>query len=270
MFNSYFLLHVKLFMSIISDSYYFLPCYVLFSVSILFCSLFFSKESLLGMTSYQETVLMAQPGLSSSAPSYKIIPSIILPDYPSSFCKKTSKDQRNVNSPPSSQEEILSQSFPLEHSISKLKDKYCLRPPNMICGYTKIAPQNVSHQILPFSFQSKNPERNVIAVPNFNSNANIGCFRDNLDYTYSFTSLPILNAASPTSDGFRRSHRHSIPGHRLGNYLKFLTELSAKGSSTVHLFSTAVISGSSSAPNLKEMPRLGECNSTYLKCRNGY
>ena len=222
------------------------------------------------MTSYQETVLMAQPGLSSSAPSYKIIPSIILPDYPSSFCKKTSKHQRNVNSPRSSQEKNLSQSFPLEHSISKLKDKYCLRPPNMICGYSKIAPKNVSHQILPFSFQSKIPERNIIAVPNFNSNANIGCFQDNLDYSYSFTSLPILNAASPTSDGFRRSHRHSIPGHRLGNYLKFLTELSAKGSSTVHLFSTAVISGSSSAPNLKEMPRLGECNSKYLKCRNSY
>ena len=74
----------------------------------------------------------------------------------------------------------------------------------------------------------------------------------------SSASLPILIAAQPTKDVFRRSHRHSIPGHRLSNYLKFVNELSAKGSSTAHLFSTAVISGSSSAPNLKEMPRTGE------------
>jgi len=53
-------------------------------------------------------------------------------------------------------------------------------------------------------------------------------------------------------DAFKRAHRHSIPGHRLNNYLKFLNELAAKGSSTAHLFSTAVISGSSSAPNLKD------------------
>ena len=33
---------------------------------------------------------------------------------------------------------------------------------------------------------------------------------------------------------------------------EFLNELAAKGSSTAHLFSTAVISGSSSAPNLKD------------------
>ncbi len=52
-----------------------------------------------------------------------------------------------------------------------------------------------------------------------------------------------------------RLYRHSIPSHRLNNYLKFLHELAAKGSTTAHLFSTAVISGSSSAPNLKEMPQ---------------
>ncbi len=44
-----------------------------------------------------------------------------------------------------------------------------------------------------------------------------------------------------------------IPSHRLSNYLKFLHELAAKGSTTAHLFSTAVISGSASVPNLKEM-----------------
>jgi hypothetical protein len=66
-------------------------------------------------------------------------------------------------------------------------------------------------------------------------------------------SALIVTPSSP--DSFRRAHRHSIPGHRLNNYLKFLNELAAKGSSTAHLFSTAVISGSSSAPNLKEMPQ---------------
>ena len=60
-------------------------------------------------------------------------------------------------------------------------------------------------------------------------------------------------------DAFFRAHRHSIPGHRLTNYLKFLHELAAQGSTIAHLFSTAVISGSSSAPNLqKEMPPQGE------------
>ena len=75
----------------------------------------------------------------------------------------------------------------------------------------------------------------------------------------SSASLPILIAAAqPIKDVFRRSHRHSIPGHRVSNYLKFVNEYSNKGSSTAHLFSTAVISGSSSAPNLKEMPLTGE------------
>merc|ERR1719411_904344 len=55
----------------------------------------------------------------------------------------------------------------------------------------------------------------------------------------------------PFKNAFRRAHRHSIPGHRLNNYLKFLHELK---STTAQLFSTAVISGSSSAPNLQEMP----------------
>ena len=73
-------------------------------------------------------------------------------------------------------------------------------------------------------------------------------------------SVSALIAVPPSTDAFRRAHRHSIPGHRLNNYLKFLNELAAKGSSTAHLFSTAVISGSSSAPNLKEedMPQHGD------------
>lgn len=40
----------------------------------------------------------------------------------------------------------------------------------------------------------------------------------------------------------------------MSNYLKFLHELAAKGPTGARVFSTAVISGSSSAPNLKEMP----------------
>jgi hypothetical protein len=64
---------------------------------------------------------------------------------------------------------------------------------------------------------------------------------------------PTSSASDP--DAFKRSHRHSIPSHRLNNYLKFLNELAAKGSTTALVFSTAVISGSSSAPNLKEMPQ---------------
>jgi len=64
-------------------------------------------------------------------------------------------------------------------------------------------------------------------------------------------SVSALIVAPPSADEFRRAHRHSIPGHRLNNYLKFLHELK---STTAQLFSTAVISGSSSAPNLQEMP----------------
>ncbi len=36
--------------------------------------------------------------------------------------------------------------------------------------------------------------------------------------------------ASVLADALRRSHRHSVPTHRLANYLKFLHELSAKAS----------------------------------------
>eukprot|EP00095_Tigriopus_kingsejongensis_P003820 maker-scaffold278_size225338-snap-gene-1.22 protein:Tk03820 transcript:maker-scaffold278_size225338-snap-gene-1.22-mRNA-1 annotation:"inositol hexakisphosphate and diphosphoinositol-pentakisphosphate kinase-like isoform x8" len=55
-------------------------------------------------------------------------------------------------------------------------------------------------------------------------------------------------------DTFKRNRRRSIPSHRLSNYLKFLNELTLRGSTGARVFSTAVISGSSSAPNLKEMP----------------
>ena len=56
-------------------------------------------------------------------------------------------------------------------------------------------------------------------------------------------SISALIAAPTSADAFRRAHRHSIPGHRLNNYLKFLKELAAKGSSIAYVFSTAVISG---------------------------
>ena len=86
-----------------------------------------------------------------------------------------------------------------------------------------------------------------------------------LEFTNSRNSSPTnsqissLIVAPPSTDAFFRAHRHSIPGHRLTNYLKFLHELAAQGSTIAHLFSTAVISGSSSAPNLqKEMPPQGE------------
>jgi len=55
-------------------------------------------------------------------------------------------------------------------------------------------------------------------------------------------------------DGFRRAHRLSLPGQRMTNYLKFLQELAVRQASGTamasQLFSTAVISGSSSVPNL--------------------
>lgn len=64
-------------------------------------------------------------------------------------------------------------------------------------------------------------------------------------------------------DAFKRSHssshRHSIPSKGQA-YLKFLQELASKGSST-GVFSTAVISGSSSAPNLKDSPQPGDTGS---------
>merc|ERR1719323_2697068 len=69
------------------------------------------------------------------------------------------------------------------------------------------------------------------------------------------SSVPNSGLHADAFNHHKRSHRHSIPSHRLSNYLKFLNELAAKGSSTAQLFSTAVISGSSSAPNLKEMPQ---------------
>jgi len=55
------------------------------------------------------------------------------------------------------------------------------------------------------------------------------------------------------SEGFRRNPRLSMPGQRMTNYLRFLEELAvrqASGSLSSQLFSTAVISGSSSSPNL--------------------
>ncbi|XP_023325521.1 inositol hexakisphosphate and diphosphoinositol-pentakisphosphate kinase [Eurytemora carolleeae] len=52
----------------------------------------------------------------------------------------------------------------------------------------------------------------------------------------------------------KRGHRGSLPGNKMTNYLKFLQELALRqpsNSIASHLFSTAVISGSSSVPNLQ-------------------
>lgn len=53
-------------------------------------------------------------------------------------------------------------------------------------------------------------------------------------------------------EGFHRKHRLSLPGHKMSNYLKFLQELAQRqaGGVASQLFSTAVISGSKSLPNL--------------------
>merc|ERR1719334_1210703 len=56
-------------------------------------------------------------------------------------------------------------------------------------------------------------------------------------------------------DGYKRGHRLSLqPSSKMTNYLKFLQELAIRqasgGSMASQLFSTAVISGSSSVPNL--------------------
>ncbi|XP_037793416.1 inositol hexakisphosphate and diphosphoinositol-pentakisphosphate kinase-like [Penaeus monodon] len=52
-----------------------------------------------------------------------------------------------------------------------------------------------------------------------------------------------------------RRHRHSIPGH-LSSYLSFLTSLQQKAAAivtpAVPVFSTAVISGSTSSPDLRD------------------
>merc|ERR1712106_1032321 len=68
-------------------------------------------------------------------------------------------------------------------------------------------------------------------------------------------SLPVGGKESPTNkDGYRRAHRLSLPSQRMTNYLKFLQELAVRQASGTamasQLFSTAVISGSSSVPNL--------------------
>ena len=108
-----------------------------------------------------------------------------------------------------------------------------------------------------------NPTAAVAAAPMLSNS--LDTYVEILEFTNSRNSSPTnsqissLIVAPPSTDAFFRAHRHSIPGHRLTNYLKFLHELAAQGSTFAHLFSTAVISGSSSAPNLqKEMPPRGE------------
>ena len=101
------------------------------------------------------------------------------------------------------------------------------------------------------------------SVPFCGGAVGLGCGSSSATVNES-ASISALIVTPPSPDSFRRAHRHSIPGHRLNNYLKFLNELAAKGSSTAHLFSTAVISGSSSAPNLKEMPQPREGLGEYM------
>ncbi|XP_066980659.1 inositol hexakisphosphate and diphosphoinositol-pentakisphosphate kinase 2 isoform X31 [Macrobrachium rosenbergii] len=84
-------------------------------------------------------------------------------------------------------------------------------------------------------------------------------------------------ASKPEKESLRR-HRHSIPGH-LSSYLMFLAGLQQKAAATtgpaVPVFSTAVISGSTSAPDLRDnfsaLPFTGknECSlllSSWLVC----
>ncbi|XP_066980654.1 inositol hexakisphosphate and diphosphoinositol-pentakisphosphate kinase 2 isoform X26 [Macrobrachium rosenbergii] len=83
---------------------------------------------------------------------------------------------------------------------------------------------------------------------------------------------------SPLESESLRRHRHSIPGH-LSSYLMFLAGLQQKAAATtgpaVPVFSTAVISGSTSAPDLRDnfsaLPFTGknECSlllSSWLVC----
>jgi len=81
------------------------------------------------------------------------------------------------------------------------------------------------------------------------------------DLIYSVDDMSLASRSQSMEDGmdedvFRRSHRLSLPGHsqRMTNYLKFLQELAVRqamgGGLNSQLFSTAVISGSSSSPNL--------------------
>merc|ERR1719189_3417234 len=82
------------------------------------------------------------------------------------------------------------------------------------------------------------------------------------------TSLPSRTQSMEDvtdEDAYRRSHRLSLPGNnRMNNYLKFLEELRQKqvnsGAMASQLFSTAVISGSKSLPNLvaDEKHNIGE------------
>ena len=163
-------------------------------------------------------------------------------------------------------EMILSSSLPSEHILTIWSDKYGLKPPNTFIKNIRKQDDNVQKADNTFLKPSFGIKYKTKSNENISTNEiGLGQKEKTISlshiYSLSSTSLPALIDASPKPDGFRRSHRHSIPGHRLSNYLKFLHELSAKGSSTVHLFSTAVISGSSSAPNLKEMPRPGDYTS---------
>ena len=215
---------------------------------------------------------MSQAGLSSSAPSSPALPFILLNNvppepYPGPSTCSLPQTILSTNHQPNCNAMIISNSLPSEHTLSRWSDKYGLKPTNTLKESISKKVDNVpkiDYSFLNPSFDMKNMIRSNENLSHkkigFTNETKSISLRHHI-YSVSSTSLPALIDASPKPDGFRRSHRHSIPGHRLSNYLKFLHELSAKGSSTVHLFSTAVISGSSSAPNLKEMPRHGDFNS---------
>ena len=223
----------------------------------------------------QDNIIKSQLGLSSSAPSSSSIPNIMLTNFPTPLRPGPStynnlQDLISTNHPPSHNEMIISTSLPSEHVLSKWWDKYGLKPPNT--NKESISKKADNAPKTDYSFLKPSFDLKCRTKSNDNLiDKNIGLISEESTvslqniYSLSSTSLPALIDAPSKLDGFRRSHRHSIPGHRLSNYLKFLHELSAKGSSTVHLFSTAVISGSSSAPNLKEMPRPGDYTSKYKR-----
>ena len=221
------------------------------------------------MKNSQDYVLSSQMGHPSLAP-YQPVPRITMSESLPLPVHNLSKDKCHTNTRLSHcPEQTLSCSLPSKFYLSGYIDNDCLNletPFHIKTDVNKCISTNKDPQIpIPSSVSTtslKCGKNNCRQNVNSKNEMLLSSCSSNL-YFVSSTSLPALIAAPLNTDCFRRSHRHSIPGHRLSNYLKFLNELSAKGSSTVHLFSTAVISGSSSAPNLKEMPRPGECHSKY-------
>jgi len=129
-------------------------------------------------------------------------------------------------------------------SVSSLSDPIAIKKTSLEASIEQLSPASSSKNNLSRSFdESSRPSRSLENE----------CLVANQE-----------SATSPCSkDGFgRRSHRHSLPGHKMTNYLKFLQDLAirqASGTMASQLFSTAVISGSSSAPNLLTANSLVSC-----------